>query len=983
MPFNPIFNKGAAMLKSIFNAAGVAVFAAAMFALPAWSQDGTDGVEDGYYKIHSPDGNYLSYFGAFPNTSQKDRGNIWYIKNLEGGGISIYIGKTKATALELSSNAAEIIRLYASTDGRANQKWLILPNDDGSSRIRTSLNNGRVITDNGTEQLTALTYDNNLNTQKWLFERISDNEAAKHFDTYEIDGVEDGYYKIHSPAGNYLSYSGVSPNTSKENWGNIWYIKNLEGGGISIYIGKTKATALELSSNAAEIIRLYTSTDGRANQKWLILPNYDGSSRIRTSLSSARVITDNGTEQLAALTYEYDNLNTQKWLFERISDYEAAKHFDTYEIDKVEDGYYKIHSPGGNYLSHSGVSLNTLREDQKNGDNIWYVKNLADGGISIRVSTKMTALELISNAAEGIRLYASDDGRANQKWLILPNYDSSSQIRTSLSSGRVITDNGTEQLTALAYDNLNTQKWVFERISDDKVDDGRYKINSYTLNTDYDVTNSIDNGSDYLSPSARHPIITTVLGSDGSINVCSVDNASQTVYVYEYSSDMKLKKTLRFNNEYDKFGAFAKDSEGNYYLFFARDLQESDKVDDNMFPLITNDNNENMIVVKYNSKGEKIKSHIINQSGLLYDNDVKIPLRAGACRMEISGDMLAVHFAKVKFMTSDSMSHQESYGFILNKNDLAPLQYAMPNVSHSFNQYILPIEDGFLFGDKGDGNPRAFFFYRMLIDKRYTDSKYTYWNETSWNSFRFKGEFGSNPTFAQFGGVEQTSKGYIFAGCSEKNNIRSDARHNDARNLLLLTFYRNDSTRLNFISDPLWITNYPDKEQNAANPKIVNLGDGKYLIMWEYMTSNQYISTLMQLVDENGAILSDEIKLAARLNVNDVVRYDKASGNIYWAVNNGKREIVIYSLNVQKATPILSPKIATGNRIITPMRNGINLTAKANATIAVYSISGKLVSKQSYNAGSHSISFGHLPKGMYIVRASFGNANEVLRVAVR
>jgi hypothetical protein len=86
---------------------------------------------------------------------------------------------------------------------------------------------------------------------------------------------------------------------------------------------------------------------------------------------------------------------------------------------------------------------------------------------------------------------------------------------------------------------------------------------------------------------------------------------------------------------------------------------------------------------------------------------------------------------------------------------------------------------------------------------------------------------------------------------------------------------------------------------------------------------------------------------------------------------------------VEATTPILTPKIATGNRLITPTRNGITFTAKANATIAVYSMSGKLVSKQIYNAGSHSISFGHLPKGMYIVRASFGNRNEVLRVAVR
>ena len=471
-----------------------------------------------------------------------------------------------------------------------------------------------------------------------------------------------------------------------------------------------------------------------------------------------------------------------------------------------------------------------------------------------------------------------------------------------------------------------------EKSANDFINDGYYKINKYALNTDYDVTNSVDRGSDYLRTSPLHPIITTVVTDDGSINVCSADNASQTVYVYEYSSDMKLKRTLRFNYEYDKFGAFAKDGEGNYYLFFARDLQESDKGNYSTTAIVKG--GENMIVVKYNGKGEKIKSYIINSSDMPGDNDIKIPIKSRSCRMEISGDMLAVYFAKVKFMTPDSISHQESFGFILNKNALTPLQYQMPRVSHSFNQYVLPIEDGFIFGDKGDGNPRAFQFYRTLIDKRYTDSKYTYWNNTSWNSFRFKGEFGSNPTFAQFGGVAQTSKGYIFAGCSEKNNIRSDKKHNDARNLLLLTFYYDDSARINVISQPLWITNYPDKEQNAANPKIVSLGGWIYLIMWEYMTSKKYVETFMQLVDENGAAVSDEIKLAARLNVNDVARYDRESGNIYWAVNNGKREIVIYSLNVINAQKWINAKKKTNKNITETVAKEEVLAQKETAIVA-------------------------------------------------
>jgi hypothetical protein len=84
----------------------------------------------------------------------------------------------------------------------------------------------------------------------------------------------------------------------------------------------------------------------------------------------------------------------------------------------------------------------------------------------------------------------------------------------------------------------------------------------------------------------------------------------------------------------------------------------------------------------------------------------------------------------------------------------------------------------------------------------------------------------------------------------------------------------------------------------------------------------------------------------------------------------------------EEAVPILPHKIANSN-MLTPTRNGITLTAKTNATIEVYNLSGKLISRQEYLAGNYSISFGHLPKGMYIVKASFGSEKQILRVMLR
>ena len=75
---------------------------------------------------------------------------------------------------------------------------------------------------------------------------------------------------------------------------------------------------------------------------------------------------------------------------------------------------------------------------------------------------------------------------------------------------------------------------------------------------------------------------------------------------------------------------------------------------------------------------------------------------------------------------------------------------------------------------------------------------------------------------------------------------------------------------------------------------------------------------------------------------------------------------------------LILPQNAKSDRLLTPTQNGITLTANTTAKVAVYNLSGKLISQQNYNAGNHSISLGHLPKGMYIVKASQGGGKEIL-----
>jgi hypothetical protein len=82
-------------------------------------------------------------------------------------------------------------------------------------------------------------------------------------------------------------------------------------------------------------------------------------------------------------------------------------------------------------------------------------------------------------------------------------------------------------------------------------------------------------------------------------------------------------------------------------------------------------------------------------------------------------------------------------------------------------------------------------------------------------------------------------------------------------------------------------------------------------------------------------------------------------------------------------TPIIRlPQIASSNHI-TQIKNGINLMAANRAVVQIYGLDGNLIQKQNFKSGVYSISLTHLPKGIYIAKASFGSETKILRVVVR
>jgi hypothetical protein len=424
---------------------------------------------------------------------------------------------------------------------------------------------------------------------------------------------------------------------------------------------------------------------------------------------------------------------------------------------------------------------------------------------------------------------------------------------------------------------------------------------------------SVDNiGNQYISFHSRHPSVMTFVNSDGTVAVCTSsdgtavthsadgsititvtytegEESGEFTYIYEYDGNLQELRTLRFQNELAELGAFTKDDDGNYYFFYA--VRASGQ------------NAENMAMVKYDRDGNKTNAYKLTAQAANSFGGIKIPYDAGTCRLEVSGSMLAVFLSRERFD-----GHQASYGFVLDKDTFERVDKGyvyfytngtyprgnnlVPFAGHSLNQFILPIDNGFVFADHGDAYPRAFTFGKFQNGR----------DTVRLNAFKFPGSTGQNATYAEMGGLAKTSTGYIFAGAYGTNR-------NTARNVFVLTF----SEEMRSCSAPIYLTRYTKDNGHAGHPKIVALDAGRYLLAWEvFAFSTQsansivrsrtgYLSTYMMLINERGQALSQPWELkGTRLNMNDVLRCNPSNGKVYWAINDSGTSIILYAMEIEE-----------------------------------------------------------------------------------
>lgn len=439
--------------------------------------------------------------------------------------------------------------------------------------------------------------------------------------------------------------------------------------------------------------------------------------------------------------------------------------------------------------------------------------------------------------------------------------------------------------------------------------------------------------------SAATPKVITFFDYKGNCNVASYNGK---LTIQRFDDKLNYISTIELANPYSTFGNVICDNDGNYYVVWGQ----------------SDTNNANAVVTsvtKYSYDGEKLGEctltgynsnpyELWGEAGNYWGT--KNPFNSGNCSLAINNGILTCNYARTMYS-----GHQSNFVFNVKCADMTrvkpatTVRYGANPVycSHSFDQDAYPTSDGgFLYANHGDAFTRGF-----VVSK--ADKTTALIGEALTFHFRegMDRSYGYNETYAQLGGVIESDNAYVLCGSSEKtlslepNKTNSSfCGHGESRNLFVQIlkkdfykysgsnmYYAQGETRKATGTKPassqvelrlsgsevdygvIWLTNLSD-DYYVNNPKINNLGDGKFVVLWEELSySTQKGKTYYTVLDETGkTVVAKTLIPNAYLCGNvDVALHD---GTIYWATNesNGTKGVLhmfepsehIYEIAVSK-----------------------------------------------------------------------------------
>lgn len=413
------------------------------------------------------------------------------------------------------------------------------------------------------------------------------------------------------------------------------------------------------------------------------------------------------------------------------------------------------------------------------------------------------------------------------------------------------------------------------------------------------------------------------------------DKETNSVHISEIDATYStITKDLKLEKHFPVFGGFTSDNTGHYYILYTKDNKDGDF-------------SSNIKLVKYDSQGTEIGSYSLPSNREGYD--VMIPISGATSRLVYGNGKVAVHMGKTQFKNkSDGLNHQSGILFVVDTesmqlDDSLSLKWTS---SHSFDQRLIFDGKDFVHLDLADNYPRGFRITKNGKGK----VVFTYKTEHGKTPVSPAGKklgigkwSNDNRTYSELGGLAKSSKGYIVLGASEQSfdNSRTGKILNESRNLfyVLVTPDFGDKPKVkvdekeqeNVVSKEvvissgedsslnefydfggnlnyqkrvgvIWLTHFEDPEkENVTRPRLLKIGEDKFLALWEKWSSTNYITTQYIVFDAAGKILVPLTNLGGvRLNRGDEPIY--SNGNLIWVTGKkNSKQLRLNRIDIEKS----------------------------------------------------------------------------------
>ena len=354
-------------------------------------------------------------------------------------------------------------------------------------------------------------------------------------------------------------------------------------------------------------------------------------------------------------------------------------------------------------------------------------------------------------------------------------------------------------------------------------------------------------------------------------------------------------KIIELDAKYPLLGDVIADDDGNFYIVWGKS---------NSTNIVT----ETLFISKYTPDGDHVKTigftGASTQDGNSDSGKTRIPFDAGNCVTVIADGILVCYHSKERYD-----GHQGDIVIAVNISDMSVHNLRNNTYSgHSFNQSVIfsSITSGFLFASHSDAYARGFRVNGI-------DGKYGKSDEILFHFFlEANADYNMrivNKTFAQLGGLAETSAGVALVGASAKSI--SNAAKSEKQNLFIQIFdprfesvtpqifaggvirsgatsfniYDNSNSPLKSVSDygVHWLTDYTDTDVIA--PQVVT-ADDMLVILW---STNE--DTYYTVLEANGIVLTPATSLHGT-PLNSYERPVYHEGTVYWASVKDERLMI-------------------------------------------------------------------------------------------